>query len=366
MKILIVSGIWPPDIGGPASHAPDVARFLTNRGHDVRVVVTADRAPAPEPYLVDWISRSLPKGILHGVATARIAVAARHVDVVYATGMFTRTAIACTTVRRPFVLKLTGDPAFERARWRRRVDGDVESFQQGGGGLESAVLRRVRDASLRPAAHVLCPSDYLRALAISWGVAPERVSVLPNATSAQPLLRERSELRASFAMGEPTLAFAGRFGPQKALDVLVDAVQRVDGVSLLLAGDGDPPPTGARVRLLGPLSRERVLELFAAADAAVLSSSWENFPHSLVEALSVGTPVIATRVGGVSEIVQDGSNGLLVAPNDVEAFAAAIRRFFTDDDLRARLAAAAAPSVERYRPERIYAELEKMLAAAAR
>jgi hypothetical protein len=53
MKVLIVSGIWPPDIGGPASHAPEVARFLMDRGHGVRVVVTADRAPLPEPYRVD-------------------------------------------------------------------------------------------------------------------------------------------------------------------------------------------------------------------------------------------------------------------------------------------------------------------------
>jgi glycosyltransferase involved in cell wall biosynthesis len=366
MKILIVSGIWPPDVGGPASHAPDVARFLTERGHDVRVVVTAEKMPHSESYPVHWIPRSLPKGISHAVATVRIATGARQADVVYATGMFARTALAAKAVHRPVVLKLTGDPAFERARWRRRVAGNVESFQQGGGGLESAVLRRVRDASLRSAAHVLCPSGYLRELAISWGVARERVSVLPNAIPTQPVLADRSALRASFSIREPTLAFAGRFAPQKSLDVLVDAVERVEGVSLLVAGDGGPPPAGDRVRLLGALPRERVLELFAAADAAVLSSSWENFPHTLVEALSVGTPVIATRVGGVPEIVEDGRNGLLVPPNDVEALADAIRRFFADDELRARLAAAAAPSVERYRPERVYAELEATLVAAVR
>jgi glycosyltransferase involved in cell wall biosynthesis len=363
MKVLIVSGIWPPDIGGPASHAPDVAQFLTERGHEVRVLVTAERKPAEESYPVDWIPRSLPKGIAHGVATVRIASAARQVDVVYATGMFARTALASKAARRPFVLKLTGDPAFERARARRRVGGDVEAFQRGGGGLESFALRRVRDATLRSAAHVLCPSDFLRDLAISWGVARGRVSVLPNAIPPPPPPQDRNALRASFGIREPTLAFAGRFAPQKSLDVLVGAVERAGDVSLLMAGEGDLPPAGASVRLLGPLPRERVLELFAAADAAVLSSSWENFPHSLVEALSVGTPVIATRVGGVAEIVEDGRNGLLVPPNDVEAFAGAIRRFFADDELRARLTAAAAPSVERYRPERIYAQLEATLAA---
>jgi glycosyltransferase involved in cell wall biosynthesis len=364
--VLVVSGIWPPDVGGPASHAPDVARYLLDRGHSVEAFVTANAAPAPEPYRVRWVSRSLPKGVVHAVATAELARAARRADVVYTTGMFTRSAAACSLARRPFVVKLTGDPAFERARWRGRVGGDVQSFQDRGDGVELAVLRRARNAALRPAAHVVCPSEFLRELAVSWGVPPDRVSVLPNATPPPSELPPREELRASLGLVGPTVAYAGRFGPQKALDVLTAAVQQVEGVTLLLAGEGDPPPAGERVRLLGPLPRRRVLELFAAADAAVLASSWENFPHTLVEALSVGTPVIATRVGGVPEVVEDGVNGLLVPPGDAAALAEALRRFFDDDELRARLAAAAAPSVERYRPERIYAELERILLAAAR
>ena len=70
---------------------------------------------------------------------------------------------------------------------------------------------------------------------------------------------------------------------------------------------------------LGGGSRDDVLELFRAADGSLLSSAWENFPHTVVEALAVGTPVIATAVGGVPEIVRDGQNGLLVAPHDVVA-----------------------------------------------
>ena len=139
---------------------------------------------------------------------------------------------------------------------------------------------------------------------------------------------------------------------------------------MLVAGDGDLRPqleakAGPRTRFLGPLPRARVLELFAAADGAVLSSSWENFPHSVVEALAVGTPVVATAVGGVAEIVDDGVNGLLVPPDDVDAFAGALVRFASDESLRARLRAAAAPSVERFSPDAIYGELERILVAAA-
>jgi glycosyltransferase involved in cell wall biosynthesis len=371
LRVVIVSGIWPPDVGGPASHAPEVAAFLVERGHEVTVVVTAAGEPSVERYPVRHVSRSLPKGVLHALGGAAIARVARGADVVYATGMFARSAAACTLVRRPLVLKLTGDPAFERARWRGRVDGGVRSFQRGGGGLEAAGLRRLRALTLRAAAYVVCPSAFLRDLALSWGVPPGKVSVLPNATPPLPPLRSREELRRSFEFDGPTLAFAGRLGPQKALNVALAAVQQVEGVAFVLAGDGEERArleraAGTRVRFLGPLPRERVLELFAAADATVLSSSWENFPHTVVESLAVGTPVIATRVGGVPDIVEDGVNGLLVPAGDAEALADAVRRFVQDDALRARLSAAATPSVERFRPDHVYGELERILAGVVR
>ena len=120
-----------------------------------------------------------------------------------------------------------------------------------------------------------------------------------------------------------------------------------------------------RVRFIGSLTRPGVLELCRAADAAVLSSSWENFPHTVVEALAAGTPMIATAVGGVAEIVRDDVNGLLVPPGDAVALAEAISRFVADDALSARLRAAATASVEALRADVVYPRLERILATAA-
>jgi glycosyltransferase involved in cell wall biosynthesis len=97
----------------------------------------------------------------------------------------------------------------------------------------------------------------------------------------------------------------------------------------------------------------------------LLPSAWENFPHTVVEALAVGTPVIATAVGGVAEVVRDGENGLLVPPRDVDALAAAISRFVHEDGLREKLAAAAAPSVEALAEPRLLARVEAELVRAA-
>jgi glycosyltransferase involved in cell wall biosynthesis len=375
VKVLIVSGIWPPDVGGPASHAPDVASFLAGRGHEVEVVTTASSAPAARPYPMHWTSRRLPKGLRHVRSAALIRARARRSDVVYTTGMFGRSAAGSLAARRRYVVKLTADPAFERSRRSGLVGGDVDSFQAGGGGPAATALRAARDFELRRAAHVFCPSLYLCELAISWGVDPSRVSVLPNPAPAVPELPPREELKQSFGLNGATLAFAGRLTAQKSLGRALEAVAAADGVSLLVVGDGpDRQPLeeharslgiADRVRFLGPQPRERVVELFRAADATILSSSWENFPHTVVEALAVGTPVLAMQAGGVAEVVRDGVNGLLVPAGDTPALARAVRRYFAEPALRERLRAQAAASVEHYSAERVFSRLEDVLRSVA-
>jgi glycosyltransferase involved in cell wall biosynthesis len=376
VRVLIVSGIWPPDVGGPASHSPDVAEFLHGRGHEVEVVTTADAVPAPEPYPVRWVSRSLPVGLRHVRAAVLIRSRARHADAVYTTGMFGRSAAGALAARRPYVLKLTADPAFERSRRRGLVRGDVEDFQEGGGGPVGLVLRWARDAELQRAAYVFCPSAYLRRLVLAWGIPPERVSVLPNPVPSVPDLPDREELRRTFGLDGATLAFAGRLTAQKSLGRALESVAAADGVRLVIAGDGPDREAlerraeelglGDRVQFLGTQPRRRIVELFRAADATILSSSWENFPHTVVEALAVGTPVLAMEAGGVGEVVRDGENGLLVPPGDGAQLAEAVRRYFRDDALRERLRAAAAASVAAYAPERIFGELESTLRRVAR
>jgi glycosyltransferase involved in cell wall biosynthesis len=338
-------------------------------------VITADASPSAQPYPVRFVSRSLPKGVLHVRAAAEIARRARNADVLYTTGMFGRSATGATLARRPYVIKLTADPAFERARRRGIVGGNVDEFQHDAGSVAVRALRLARDAELKRAAHVFTPSAYLRELAVSWGVDPIRVSVLPNPAPRSIERAPRDELRSAFGMSGPTLAFAGRITAQKSLRIALEALASVDGVTLVLAGDGDERPAleravaqlglERRVRFIGAQPRERVLELFAAADAAILSSSWENFPHTVVEALAAGTPVLATATGGVAEVVRDGENGLLVQVGDAAALGDAIRLYVDDEPLQRRLRAAAAESVAEYAPDRVFAQLEETLLRVA-
>jgi glycosyltransferase involved in cell wall biosynthesis len=375
MRVLIVSGIWPPDVGGPASHAPELAAFLLARGHAVEVVTTADAPPAQQPYEVRWVDRAAPAGIRHARVAAWIRERATHTDVVYATSMLGRAALGSSLARRPVVVKLVADEAYERARRWGLFEGDLDAFQRFPGGLRVRLLRRARNRALRRVDHLVCPSGYLAALAVDWGVPQARITVLPNVAPLPPSLPDRDEARERLGADGPMLAFAGRITKQKSLGVALDALASVEDVSLLIAGDGPDLPyvrrrvaelgLDGRVRFLGPLVRDEVLTLFRAADASLLTSSWENFPHTVVESLAVGTPVIATSVGGVPELVRHGENGLLVPPGDAGELVDAIRRLIGEPALRERLAAAAAPSVEKLRPETVYSRLEEILRKAA-
>jgi glycosyltransferase involved in cell wall biosynthesis len=377
VKVLIVSGIWPPDVGGPASHAPDVAEFLRGHGHEVEVVTTADAPPPARPYPVRAVPRHHRAGVRHYRGAALVRHRAREVDVVYTTGMFGRSALGATVARKPYVVKLTADPAFERSRRRGLVGGDVDEFQRRRGGAAVALLRFARDVELRHAAHVFTPSAYLRELTLTWGVAAERVSVLPNPAPVLPAeLPPRDELRRTLGLNGATLAFAGRLTAQKSLGRALEAVASANAVQFVIAGEGPERKQleeraaelgiAQRVRFLGAQPRERIVELFRAADATILSSSWENFPHTVVEALAVGTPVLAMEAGGVAEVVRNGENGLLVPAGDTAALGAAVRRYFADDGLRERLRGAAADSVADYAPERVLGQLEETLRRVAR
>lgn len=368
MRVALVTGIWPPDVGGPATHGPELARFLVARGHGVTAVTMGDSSPTDRPCPVRVVPRDRPFPVRYGRVAFEAGRAARDADVVYASATYAAAAAGALTARRPLVAKLVQDPAYERAQRYGLFRGSLEAFQHDTRPALRA-LRAARTAVVRAAHTVIVPSAYLGEIAASWGIPPERLEVVPNAT---PLAAIPDDVE----VDPSTLVFVGRLSPAKAVHVLIDAVARLDGVRLIVIGDGPERARlesqaraaglNGRIVFEGSKPREDVLRTLAGAQAAVLSSAYENLPHAAVEALAAGTPVVATAVGGVPEVVHDEENGLLVPPGSPEALADALRRLVHEPGLRDRLAAGARESAAAYEPEALYGRIETLLAEAVR
>ena len=218
---------------------------------------------------------------------------------------------------------------------------------------------RMRRAGARDVGRALVPSPSLPA---SPAASPGTASAVPGEADEAAAEAVRKELTGD--TGRPIVLAAGRLAEQKDFASLIDAARQwpdLDPAPLLAIAGAGPlaeslavraEPLGAAVRFLG--SRPDVPVLLAAASVFVLSSRWEGQPLILQEALAAGCPIVATRAGGIPDLVGGipertggGPHGtgaeaaLLVPPGDVGALAAAIRRVLTDDALARRLAAAA-------------------------
>ncbi len=154
----------------------------------VEVVTTADTTPAQRSYPVHWASRG--SALRHVRAALLVREAARRADVVYATSMIRRAAVGSRLAGRPLVVKLVSDEVFERATRSGRYVGTLDEFQREGG-ARTRFLRATRNAALRRARHVFCPSAYLREIACRWGLETARVSVLPNPAPKIPAMPPR-------------------------------------------------------------------------------------------------------------------------------------------------------------------------------
>jgi glycosyltransferase involved in cell wall biosynthesis len=354
-RLLIVTGIYPPDVGGPATHAKDLFDELTERGHVVRVVTLWDgRTLDARGPVARFPRRRSP--VRRSIALTRwIARYAGRFDAIYATGLHTEAVLGGRIAGVPVVVKVVGDPVWERGRrrgWTREGFDAFESHRPRRPALR--VLAWIRDATLRHAAAISAPNAQLATLIDRWLGGPSGTVVIENGVRTDELGRRAAAVqREGFRA-----AFVGRLVAHKQVDRIVEAIARAPGWHLDVVGDGPERAllrsraaalgVAERVTFHGGVPHERVARLLAAADALVLASDYEGLPHVVLEALAVGTPVVAPVVGGVGDVVEDGVSGFLVSAPDAGALARAFGAWNDDTTLGPRLCAGALAAGKRW------------------
>lgn len=358
MRVLMVTGIFPPDRGGPASYVPEMARALVRLGHKVEVICLSDTL-ANDDSIHPFPVRRIRRGIFWPVRIVRTVFeiwrAARRNNLVFVSGLGSESALAALLAGRPAIHKIVGDYAWERAVSRGWFSGTIDAYQVHRKSLKLATTDLVRTLPLKLARRIFVPSNYLGRIVGGWRIAPEKISVIHNAVA---IPAAKTPLIVLPPWQGKTLITVCRLVPWKGVDALIRALPTLPDTRLVIAGDGhlraelaalaESSGVAQRTIFLGDVPHSEIAGCLAQSAAFILNSTYEGLPHVVLEAMAAGLPVIATDAGGTSEVVEHEVTGLLIPVGDSGALRSAVERLWRDPALCRQLTANATELLSKY------------------
>lgn len=388
MRIIYQVMGWPPERtpNGIVTYVGSVAAALRKAGHDPRIVaMIGDAAGDPHATIVragddDYAKRTLAERIEFRLAPNRewFNLPARQIartisadsdlrsaDIIEAEESFGWANVLSRRLRRPVVIRLHGPHFLVGAA---ASDGPPSRFDR------ERVQRE--GAAIAAAPMVTAPSQFVvDAVERHYGQRLKRAVIIPNPTPAA----EKPALWTPEGADPDMLLFVGRFDRIKGADILLEAYAAlarerprlkltfvgpdesdisIDGAKYGRAAFVErflPPDVAARVTFTGLLPPQAIDEYRKRAALTIVASRIEMFANVVIEAMATGSPLVATRVGGVPDIVRHEETGLLVAP-EAGALSVAISRLLDDRAFAARIGAAARKdATARFTPDRVAA-----------
>lgn len=338
MRICIVSGTFPPDIGGPPTYLAALIPALAARGDQMQVVTYGEPGDERIPCTIHRISRKAPIPVRLASFTRAVLRATEQVDLLFVSDYGLPPALINQFRGLPMVIKIVGDFAWEFSVRHGLIPRTmtIGEFQTLGGGPRAQMLKWVQQTYVNAAHRVIVPSVYLQGIVAGWGVDPNRVRVVYNAVEPGPAPEPLS-------MSHPTVATIARLAPWKGVDTLIRAVAALQGsfpdLKLIVIGDGDQrselealaaAEAPGCVQFTGAVEHADALRLLRSSTMLALASSYEGLSHVLLEGLAAGRPIIASDIDGNRELISSGVNGWLATPGDVDGFAEAMRNVLQD------------------------------------
>ncbi|MDO8523145.1 MAG: glycosyltransferase family 4 protein [bacterium] len=393
MKILIATGIYPPDIGGPATYSKLLKEELPGQGIEVEVVTFGKLKKYP------WILRQ-------PVYFIKVFLAARNADIIYAQDVLNSgisALIAGKLWKKKFLLKIVGDYAWEQGVQRFGVKEVLDEFLDKKYGFRVELFRKLERLVAHHAEKIIVPSEYLKKVVMKWGIESKKIIVIYNAFE-QP---RDNELFRFPRPAHQLIVSAGRLVPWKGFDALIEImpelVKKIPDLKLVIIGDGpertklekmisdvalpkaqvlqdlaqgDGPSRAIRhqtnmrvlaksgaeaIEFTGNLPRQKVLEYLGVADVFVLNTSYEGLSHQILEAMALGVPVVTTNVGGNPELIKNEESGFLVGFNDKNALKSTILEILDNPAIAQKLAQNAKKKAEEFSKERMINETIKLM-----
>jgi glycosyltransferase involved in cell wall biosynthesis len=353
LKVLIVTGVFPPDHGGPASYVPAIATALAQR-HKILGIITLSNELNHEdyayPFPVVRIRRRQNKLLRRIQVIKTIHKLASNADVVYLNGLVLEGIVACKIIgNKPVVIKVVGDLIWETARNKGITQDSIETFQTKFYNPKWNALKKFQSWCINQADIVITPSYFLAKIVQGWGVNCQKIKVIYNSVHSVPTAE-------TVDRDSPVdCVTVGRMVPWKGVTELINVASR-NQWKLNIVGDGSlrevfedtvrKLQSNHLIKFVGSVPKAQVFSEISKAKIFILNSTYEGLPHIVLEAKSVGVPVIATAVGGTPETITDSVDGFLVLPGDNDALAQKIRFLLEHPEERQRIGLAGQKQVQ--------------------
>ncbi len=325
-KILVVSGIYPPDIGGPATYVPQICEQLVRDGYTVSVVSLEDETTngrKNEPWKRTFISRKHNKIFRVLLTIATLLKESAGCSAVFANGLYEEVGVL--KLFRPkihFIAKIVGDPIWERDRNRSKISVQIEEFNKRPLNFRNLIERRILTWSLNRFDVVTCPSLQLKELIGCWDVKKE-IYVIHNGIRCKEVAARTIKY---------DVVSVTRLVPWKNLDKVIIACAKT-GMRLALCGEGPEmanlkiiaETSGADVKFLGQLDSKNTADVIDESNIFALLSDYEGLSFALLEAMMAGKRILVSECRGNTDVISDDYTGKIVDPDDERAVQSALK-----------------------------------------
>jgi len=350
MKILILSGIFPPDIGGPATQLDALAQVLVKMGYKLQILTFGQSDKIKYLYPVKKVNNKL-FFIFFAFKYSRKA------DIIYAWDLYTAGFTGFILKKifdKSFAVRFVGDSAWENAASKGLKD-DIITFQQKKYNFMIELRKKLRKNILISADKIVVASNFLKDLALKIGVKESKIKVIYNSVDFLPDIKtakDKQSVKKDLGFKGIMILTIARLVPWKGIDMLIDLmpdlIEKYKQINLVILGQGqqmsklksqiDALKLNNNIFLKGKVDRQTTLAYLQAADLFVLNTNYEGHSHCLLEAMKMGVPIITTFAGGNTETIKNGQTGLLINFNYKDQWQEAICKILDQPQLADKIA----------------------------
>ena len=320
MRVLVTVGIFPPDIGGPATFVPKIAKYFQDElNYEIEILTLSDNKNSNinDDFSVKRIDRNLPIIYRWLKTIFTIYKLGKNKDLIFVNGLGTETTIANIFLKKKIIRKIVGDPVWERTYSKAKVSESFDEFQVKNYGFSISLQKKVRSFSIKKSDIVVTPSKHLKNFILNLGFK-NKIEIINNGVF---IPEENTNI---FTNDQINITIVSRLVSHKNIKKIIRAISDLNDPLIYLNIIGDGPELNQLQKISlesnnkdniifhGKLNRDDINHIFLKSDIYIQASNYEGLPHSLLEAMSYGIPVLCTPVGECKEILGNEDRGYIL------------------------------------------------------